>query len=83
MKIEFSDIVLINHELKQRNTRYHIAIKDENTACIEPPGECCLTEDNRKMTEECIRQYYNGKNAEVVFSDDFLYFHIKDADIPS
>ena len=45
MKIDFADIVLLNAELKKRNTRYHVTYKDENTACIEPPGECCLTDD--------------------------------------
>ena len=39
MKIDFADIVLLNAELKKRNTRYHVTYKDENTACIEPPGD--------------------------------------------
>ena len=33
MKIDFADIVLLNAELKKRNTRYHVTYKDENTAC--------------------------------------------------
>ena len=40
MKIDFTDIILLNAELKRRDTRYRISYKDENTACIEPPGEC-------------------------------------------
>ena len=25
--------------LRKTRTRYHVTYKDENTACIEPPGE--------------------------------------------
>lgn len=39
MKIDYADIVLLNAELKRRDTRYHVSYKDENTVCIEPPGE--------------------------------------------
>ena len=38
MKIDFADIVLLNAELKKRNTRYHVTYKDENPACIDTPG---------------------------------------------
>lgn len=74
MKIDYVDIVLLNAELKRRDTRYHVSYKDENTVCIEPPGECCLT-DNRKMNAmKCIEDYYKKKDIEVHFSEDDLYF---------
>ncbi|HJD23336.1 MAG TPA: hypothetical protein H9694_04235 [Firmicutes bacterium] len=78
LKIEFSDIVLLNAELKKYKSRYHIKYINEKTACIEPPGECCLTENMKRQTKQCIERYYTEKNAEVVFSDDFLYFHLED-----
>ena len=82
MKIDFADIVLLNAELKKRNTRYHVTYKDENTAtykdentaCIEPPGECCLTDDLKTHAMECIRDYYRQKGVRVHFSEDELYF---------
>ena len=50
--IEFKDIVLLNDELRKQHTRYRIVYKNENTACIEPPGECCLTENMKKKIIE-------------------------------
>ena len=79
MTIEFKDIVLLNDELRKQHTRYRIVYKNENTACIEPPGECCLTDNMKKKTKECIREYYGRKNARVFFSEDFLYFHVEPA----
>ena len=78
MKIEYSDIVLLNAELKKKNARYHVRYKDENTGCIEPPGECCITEDRKEQTMECIREFYGRKDIEVRFSDDELYFTCSD-----
>ena len=57
-EIDFADIALLNAELKQRGLRYHIYYKDEHTACLEPPGACCLTEDLKQNTMQCIREYY-------------------------
>lgn len=34
MKIDYADIVLLNAELKRKDTRYHVSYKDENTGCI-------------------------------------------------
>ncbi len=48
MKIEYADLVYLNRELKKRGTRYHIAYKNEDIACLEPPGECCLTEKEKR-----------------------------------
>ncbi len=74
MKIEYTDLVLLNAELRRRNTRYHVSRKDENTACIEPPGECCLTDDLKRKALDCIKEYYNMKSISVHFSEDALYF---------
>ncbi|MGI6006123.1 MAG: RDAC family protein [Ruminococcus sp.] len=74
MKIEYSDIVLINAELNKENTRYHVKYKDDNTACIEAPGECCITEERKGRTLKCIREYYKQKHISAQFSDDGLYY---------
>ena len=65
MKIDYADIVLLNALLKRRDTRYHVSYKDENTVCIEPPGECCLTDDRKMNARKCIEDYYGQKNIEV------------------
>ena len=31
--IEFGDLIQLNHLLKVKNTRYHLAYKDGTTAC--------------------------------------------------
>lgn len=41
MDINYGDIIVLNSELKRKNLRYHVSYKNEKTACIEPPGECC------------------------------------------
>lgn len=74
MKIDYADIVLLNAELKRRDTRYHVSYKDENIVCIEPPGECCLTDDRKMNAMKCIEDYYKKKDIEVHFSEDGLYF---------
>ena len=43
MTIAYQDIVLLNAELRARNLRYRVSWQDASTACVEPPGECCLT----------------------------------------
>ena len=78
MKIEYADLVYLNRELKKRGTRYHIAYKNEDTACLEPPGECCLTEKREEDAWDCIREYYRRKHAAVRFSGDGLYFSLEE-----
>lgn len=73
-EIDFADIALLNAELKQRGLRYHIYYKDEHTACLEPPGACCLTEDLKQNTMQCIREYYEKKHRLVHFFGGDLYF---------
>ena len=74
MKIDYTDIVRLNAILKQENTRYHLSYKDENTVCIEPPGECCLTDELKMRALKCIEAYYRKKNISVCFSENNLYF---------
>ena len=74
MKIDYADIVLLNAELKRRDTRYRVSYKDDKTVCIEPPGECCLTDDRKINAVKCIEDYYGQKNVAVHFSEDGLYF---------
>ena len=78
MKIDYKDLILLNGELKKKQLRYHISYKTADQACIEPPGECCLTEDMRTRALQCIREYYQRKNMEVIFSQDDLYFSLKE-----
>ncbi len=40
--------------------------------------ECCLTESMKKRAKECITEYYREKGEQVMFSDDFLYFSIRE-----
>ena len=74
MKIEFADLVLLNDELKKLNSRYHIDYKNETTACIESPGECCLTQDMKEQTMMCIQEYYRGKKRPGDFFRGFFVF---------
>lgn len=83
MKIDYADIVLLNDELKRRDTRYHIAYKNEQTACLEPPGECCLTNERETTARECVKEYYRKKNVSVQFSGDGLYFTCEAGESPS
>lgn len=43
----YGDIIVLNSELKRKNLRYHVSYKNEKTACIEPPGECCQTVETK------------------------------------
>ncbi len=74
MKIEYRDIVLLNDQLQKLATRYRVSYKNDQVACIEPPGECCLTGDRKERAFACIEDYFNKKGISVVFSDDRLYF---------
>ncbi len=74
MKIEYADLVLLNAELKKKNTRYHVSYKNEYTACIEPPGECCMTDELKQNALNCIKEYYKKQNITVRFSKDQTYF---------
>ena len=47
--------------------------------CIEPPGECCQTEELNEKTLECIQDYYKKKNITVHFTEDGLYFSCEES----
>lgn len=61
MNIDYKDLILVNRELKENHSRFHISYKTADAVCIEPPGECCLTEDMKARTLQCIRAYYQRK----------------------
>ena len=69
-----TEIEQVHAELKEKNTRYQVRYNDKNTACIEAPGEYCITEERKRQTLECIREYYKRKHISVKFSDDGLYY---------
>lgn len=75
--IGYADIVRLNAQLKEAGLRYRVRYKNENTACLEPPGECCLTEDLTAKTKRCIQDYYRQKGMAVQFSPDGLFFTCK------
>ena len=54
MTIAYQDIVLLNAALRARNLRYRVSWQDASTACVEPPGECCLTDDLKRKAYACI-----------------------------
>ena len=58
MTIAYQDIILLNAVLRARNLRYRVSWQDASTACIEPPGECCLTDDLRRAAKHCSMQAY-------------------------
>ena len=74
MSLNYADIVLLNSELQKQGTRYRISWKNEETACIQPPGECCLTAERNEKALRCIQDFYARKGIAVRFSQDGLYF---------
>lgn len=56
MTIAYQDIVLLNAALRARNLRYRVSWQDASAACIEPPGECCLTDDLKRKAYACIEE---------------------------
>ena len=53
--VKYHDIVLLNGILEESGTRFHLGYKNEETACVIPPGECCLTEEARETAIKCIQ----------------------------
>ena len=76
MKIAYQDIVLLNAALRARNLRYRVSWQDASTACIEPPSECCLTDDLRREAYACIEQWFAARGARVAWRTDGLYFSL-------
>lgn len=74
--ISFADIALLNAQLKESGTRYRLLYQNEETAGIEPPGECCLTPERTQQARDCIERYFGAKGETVLFSDDFLRFRL-------
>lgn len=77
MTIAYQDIVLLNTALRARNLRYRVSWQDASTACVEPPGECCLTDELKRQAYDCIEQWFAARGARVVWSVDGLYFSLE------
>lgn len=77
MQISYQDLIYINAGLRAHHIRYRVRYKNETTACLEPPGECCCTPEQRRSAVELIREYYQGRGVQVAFSEDRLYFTLK------
>ena len=75
--LDFGDLAALNHLLAEKGTRYHIAYKNHRTACLEPPGACCLTEAMTQTALDTIRRYYRERGLAVRFSEDGLYFSLE------
>lgn len=76
MEIEYQDLVLLNAGMKERGIRYHVRYKNRQVACLEPPGACCLTQEQTDRATAWVREYYREKGKGVVFSPDLLYFSL-------
>lgn len=61
MTIAYQDIVLLNAALRARNLRYRVSWQDASIACVEPPGECCLTDDLKRKAYACIEQCFAAR----------------------
>ena len=77
MTIAYQDIVLLNAALRARNLRYRVSWQDASTACVEPPGECCLTDELKRQAYACIEQWFAARGARGVWSVDGLYFSLE------
>lgn len=76
MEVEYQDLVLLNAGIKERGIRCHVRYKNRQVACLEPPGVCCLTQEQTDRATAWVRDYYRGKGIVVVFSPNLLYFFL-------
>ncbi|MGN8968296.1 RDAC family protein [Intestinimonas sp. HCP28S3_D6] len=74
MDIDYQDLILLNNQLREEGIRYHVTYKDHTTACLEPPGACCCTPEQKEGALRVICDYYRRKGIRVTFSGDDLYF---------
>lgn len=79
MDITFADLVQINAILKERGLRYRVGRRDAQTGSLEPPGECCITHEREQGTRACIREYFAAQGSAVQFSEDGMYFSVREA----
>ena len=75
--LEFGGLLPRNDRLKVKNTRSPLAYKDGTSACIEPPGACCLTPAMTRDAFSCIRDFYGERGMCVHFSQDGLTFTLE------
>ena len=79
MDITFADLVRLNAMLKERGLRYRVGRRDVQTGSLEPPGECCITREREQGTRACIREYFAAQGSAVQFSEDGMYFSVREA----
>lgn len=80
MTIAYQDIVLLNAEMRARDLRYRVSWQDASTACVEPPGECCLTDERKRQAYACIEKWFAARGARVVWRADGQYFSLAPRD---
>ena len=74
--IDYQDLILLNTQLREEDIRYRVTYKDHTTACLEPPGACCCTPEQKEGALRVIRDYYRHKGIQVSFSGEDLYFRL-------
>lgn len=77
VNIDYGDLVRLNRLLWEKGTGYHLAFRDSTTACLEPPGSCCLTPKKTQDALGCIQAYYQDKGLEVRWGEDGLYLTLE------
>lgn len=80
MEIAFEDLVLLNAELYRRGLRYRVSFQNDTTACIEPPGACCLTPALEEAAYSCIDAYFQKKGLRPVYTANRLKFTLEKAE---
>ena len=77
--IDFNSITQLNMELFRSKLYFRLSLKDEETGCIEPQGDCAC---DGKLEAACekIRDYFMEQGFWTEFGEDLLYFHIEKMD---
>ena len=76
MEIAYADIVLLNDELRRKNLRYRVGLKDAQTGYVEPPSACCLSAPLESDAYACMKSYFCRRGLTVSFTADGLYFSV-------
>ena len=75
LKIDYNDLVQIKIQLEEQGLNFKVRPKDEETACIEPQGQCAC--DGREgAARACIEAYYRKKGLMAEVTEDGLYFQV-------
>lgn len=76
MEIAYADIVLLNDELRRKNLRYRVGLKDAQTGYVEPPSACCLSAQLESDAYAYIESYFGRRGLTISFTADGLYFSV-------